>query len=68
MTTTKSGSSVPAYCIEFIYKNDAGGAFLSLCKKISYPRCTNAHKHFYKIASANDKKRDACFSGNCFCK
>ena len=64
ITAAVTGTAVAAHGINFVYKDDTGGIFLSLLEHIAHPAGADADKHFDKIRAGNGKERHPGFASN----
>ena len=63
MATAKTGTTLTAYCINFIDKDNTRRILLRLGKEVTHTGSADADKHFYEVRAANAKEGHAGFTG-----
>jgi len=59
-------ATLPAYRINFVYKDDAGAVSLGLIKQVTHTAGTDTHKHLNKFGTRNAEKWNTGFTTDSF--
>ena len=65
MTSSQTGSSMPAHGIYLVDKDYAGGVFLPLFEEVAHSGSSYPDEHLHKVGTAYGEKGDISFPGNC---
>ena len=64
MTAAQAGTSLTAYGIDLIDKDDGGRGFFRILKQITDTGCAHAHVHLHEVRTGNGEEGYAGFAGN----
>jgi hypothetical protein len=64
MTTAKTGATLTADGVNFVYEHNSGSMLLGLIEQIADTTGTDTDKHFYKFRAGDVEKWYTCLTGN----